>query len=72
MFQAAREMLAVQLIGAEARVKLEAETRAVNPRDQLRGAWAASSLYRQKRSSQRGLQHDAGEAVNRATRVGGC
>lgn len=43
----------------DARLKLEAEKRAVNPCDHLRGAWAASSLYREKWSSQRGPQYDA-------------
>lgn len=46
----------------------EAESaRAVNPRDRLTGARAASRLYREKRSSRRGLRHDAREPVNRGT-----
>lgn len=48
-----------------ARQKLGAERRGVNPCDHLKGAGAASSLYSEKRSSQRGLQYDAGEPVNR-------
>lgn len=44
---------------------LGAERRGVNPGDHLKGAGAASSLYSEKRSSQRGLQYDAGEPVNR-------